>query len=120
MAASGSVLALNVKLFSPETDVGVQMSGFVPIVQNNSRRLACFGVALRAVGRSHRSDTNGESNNPAPVPRRKCLRFSLRMALILESHLSGLRRVKCGAWMMAKRTLRIENALAVASWRMPA
>ena len=64
IAESGCVLGLKVVMVSPDTDVGVQMSVCVPIVQKNSTRLT--RPAARA-GLPSSRDRNGAAIRPAPA-----------------------------------------------------
>ena len=66
-AASGAVDGAKVKVFSSLTLVGLQMSGLVPIEQNNIRRVARL-VPAACSGRRRSIDANGSSNKPAPAP----------------------------------------------------
>src|SRR6187431_2911397 len=80
MALSGCVIALQALIVSPET-VGVQLSGFVPIVQNTSKRLACLVVAAR-LGPSLNIEMKGASKMPAPALTVNCLRLSWYMRFL--------------------------------------
>src|SRR3954468_5209020 len=80
MADSGWVMALKVNLFSAETPVGLHMSGFVPIEQNRSRRLAFLPAAC--AGRSpRRMERKGASTRDAPALTTNCLRLGLGMIM---------------------------------------
>src|SRR6188768_1104064 len=80
MALSGWVIALQVPMDSPLV-WGFQASGFVPIVQNTSKRLAVLVVAAR-LGPSRSIARKGASKMPAPALTVNCRRLSLYMRFL--------------------------------------
>src|SRR5262252_2639867 len=78
IASSGWVPGPKVVMSSPETAVGDQTSGCVPIVQKNRTRLT---RPVARAGLPSSSDRNGAAIRPAPAVLRRPLRVSLGIVI---------------------------------------
>src|SRR5262245_14877527 len=81
IADSGCVPGLKVVMLSPDTAVGVQISGCVPIVQKNSTRLT---RAAACAGLPSSSDRNGAAIRPAPAVLIRPLRVSFGVVIVFS------------------------------------